>query len=437
VALVPAVFWLARRWTRSTLAALTVAALALLDRQWLFYAQEARVYALVQLGAVAQFALVAHLLRRPSVRGRVAYVTLAAGLFYLHYTTALLAVASLVAGVAVHGIRRVVGRGDDEADSAGSRLSHPSYTLVQMLCDFSLYLLLTMPAWPHLAAVARRRENWEQFVKQPGVDDLLTVFPLLIYVVVPLLMAAVLAAGHWLLTARRGGAAGIVPPAADNLLVAACWLGVPLAIAWLTSAADLARLFFPRYLIGASAGAMLIAGLCLASRRTLVGRSTLAVALLWLAAWQGGWLWPEVYTEQLHSHTQEQWREAVAALAQHQQHGDPVVLIDAGLIEAPGQLPADDPRVLAYFTFPLRGMYRLPHDTVSLIPFSRHRPRVSAAALQQIGAQQRVSILWRGSAWESDELTLETSSGEQIVLRIQSSRAFGHVRLIEAGVEAP
>src|SRR5262245_48993574 len=84
-----AVYWLSARWSTSGVG-LVAAALITVDPLAIFYATEARPYALVQLLAVTHMATAAELVYRPTVLLRALWVVGAALLFHLHYTTALL-----------------------------------------------------------------------------------------------------------------------------------------------------------------------------------------------------------------------------------------------------------------------------------------------------------------------------------------------------------
>ena len=96
IALMAAVAWLVRRWSDSVSSGLLAAMLLALSRDCIFFAQEARPYALVQLSAVCHALVFVAVLTRPTRLNRLLFVLGAAWLFYLHYTTFLLFIAQAV-----------------------------------------------------------------------------------------------------------------------------------------------------------------------------------------------------------------------------------------------------------------------------------------------------------------------------------------------------
>ncbi|MEX2174831.1 MAG: glycosyltransferase family 39 protein, partial [Pirellulaceae bacterium] len=92
-----ALFFVTRRGTESAWCGLVAAALVVVDPLSIFFATEARPYALIQLLAVLHVGLFAEVLQRPTPRLRLALVAGAALLFHLHYTAILLVAGELVA----------------------------------------------------------------------------------------------------------------------------------------------------------------------------------------------------------------------------------------------------------------------------------------------------------------------------------------------------
>ena len=430
IALIPACYFLARWWTESHVAACTVAALAALDGQWLFYAQEARVYALVQLMALVLFALFARVWQQPSARWRAAHVACAVSLFYLHYTTGLLVLAELVAW-GIHFARQ----------------PNASYGWKRFAMDMGAYALLITPALPHVWRVAERRENWEQFVQQPGWHELLTLFPLTTYLLLPLAVAAIMLIICRIIThftasrphevrrksepenqnvegqcvKGRWPTSGLSATQRDRLLLTVAWLVIPLLIAYLTTTTDLARLYFSRYLIGSSAAALLIVAWCVASQRTIFARSVLVTVVLSVAVWSGGWLHPATYSHQLHIHGGEQWREAIVAIVHSIPADDRPILINAGFIESEAWSNSSDPLRRAYCSLPLRGMYRRGIDPARIVPYSG---RETTEEIAQQTALKSGSVVW----------VLHRRGSNHLGLRVRSKQVFGSVILLEAEV---
>ena len=139
VALIGVVYGVAYSWTGHRSMALMAAALAALDRNFLFYSLESRPYVLVQLLGLLHVVVFWRLICRPSVRLRAVWIVGAILLFYLHYTAALLIPAQL----GYYLIARFVLR--DEV----------SYRWHQLLMDLGLVVLACLPASTRLWRATR------------------------------------------------------------------------------------------------------------------------------------------------------------------------------------------------------------------------------------------------------------------------------------------
>ena len=96
IGLILGTYALVWHWSRSVASGLFAALLVAISRDCIFYAQEARPYALLQLSAVAHAALFVELVQRPTRARRMVLVVGAAWLFYLHYTSFLFLLAEAV-----------------------------------------------------------------------------------------------------------------------------------------------------------------------------------------------------------------------------------------------------------------------------------------------------------------------------------------------------
>src|SRR5262245_33161677 len=140
-----AVFLVARRWSIEA-AGLVAAGLTAVDPLCIFYATEARPYAVVQLLAVLHMGLTLRVAEEPTAAWRAWWVAGAAILFHLHYTTALLIVAEAVF-LAVLFVRE-------------------SHRLVSPLVDLAIVAALCLPAIGNLMAIFSRRTNWAAFISR-------------------------------------------------------------------------------------------------------------------------------------------------------------------------------------------------------------------------------------------------------------------------------
>ena len=236
--------WVVQRTTGSLSAAAAVVAIAALDQNYVFYASEARPYALVQLLGLTQILCLLNVLRRDS-HGRtpalLAWAVLSVLLFALHYTTIVLLAAELTwclfIAVAVVPDRR-----------AASQVLCAGIAIAATLC------VLAEP----LGSIWRARQNWGSFV---DVWSYLRSFQFsgLAYVL-PL-------AGSLILTAivrpptsdaqRRGTSLrGLLPWWLAAAIAVSVWLGALVATAWF--AVPIAHY---RYVIGVSGLCPLLLGI--------------------------------------------------------------------------------------------------------------------------------------------------------------------------------
>ena len=134
--------------TGSRLGGLTTACLLAVDPYCIFYAQEARVYAGLQLVGLLHIGLMCRLLHRPDGKTRAAFVLVAIVLFYLHYTTIFLLAAEAI-GYLLLWCRRSW---------------RPCYRWPSFGLDVSWVFLGCLPAAGHLWEIAQRRANWNLFI---------------------------------------------------------------------------------------------------------------------------------------------------------------------------------------------------------------------------------------------------------------------------------
>jgi len=345
--LVLSVAWLVDRWSRAGSAALLAALLVAIDRDCIFYAQEARPYALLQLSALWHAALFVTLLRRPTWPVRCLFILGAAWLFHLHYTALLFLLAESVCLIALWLLR-----------SPGV-----AYQPRQALVDAAAVGLLLLPAMSHLPLILERRENWARIV-QPWPPPYSLQKLLVLCGLIP---SVALLVGRWCGIERSVSA-----PAAIERAWGACWFLVPLIVAWITTLVDLAALCMVRYVVTAVAGAIVFAALCHSFFRSRVYRSILAIILLAGLLGHHGILTDLRHEGRAVGDRTEAWDEATQWLAGRLQQRPCPVFLFSDLLEDAALLDRPNRQLRQYCLFPVAGIYHLPMQRVEPLPTTRH-----------------------------------------------------------------
>lgn len=418
-----ALYLLIRRWDWSPTAGLVAAALVVVDRDLIFFSTESRPYALVQLLAVIHIGLFAELARRPSTWLRCAFIAVAALLFYLHYTAALLMVAELAFWI----LGRII------------RPSWVHYQWRQLLLDLVLIGLLCLPAIGHLQAIFARRGNWT-FVERRPLTDL---FELLPWSAAALLILAAVVVELWPLglSARNDEQRQRRTPFA---LVASCWLLVPLILTWVTTTTELARLFFPRYLAASAPAALVLAALTSDLAPWRWSKLLVGGLILVAAVWTSGIIAQLARDGRVIADRREDWRSAVGWLNEQLPKYPFPVLVASGYIEADGLRHAHDKLLEDYCVLPVTALYRLHAPRVDLAPLTYHDPgKLTQPAQRLVQSRGGCWLVVRGrkdSAQIASDVaaTLEAKgsgfrvqdSGEEGARGIASQRAFGSVEVL-------
>jgi hypothetical protein len=374
-----------RRWTRSGSAALLAALLVSLDWNCLFYSQEARPYACLQLVGLCQLLAFWRTVTAPTGRRRLVCVALSWLLFYVHYTGALLPAAELVS-YAVWSLRPAW---------------RPAYRPRQLLLDGALWLLGCLPAAPHLVAIAARRENWTMFIPRQPLHAIWTTFPLNWYVLLPAAISGAAWAQQrfgwrhvksgWPADAAAAGAG--VPWTEPRLLVLlASWLFVPLLLAWASTTLDVARLFFPRYLLVMAVAPIVIPAFCYAACPGRISRGVCFCAVVAAVIWDGGLIAQYRDDGRVVGARRQDWRSAVATINAATRYARLPVLVRSGLIEADALRTSEDERLKQYCLLPVTGIYRVVRASEDLVPL----PTSQAG---QLRPEVRLQVAAAGGAW--------------------------------------
>jgi len=314
----------------------------LLDRVQLFYATEARVYALVQLVSLLAWVVVGQLsatnLSPSSLRWRIwGWCGLSGLLVFLHITAALAVAFQVIWGsVLVLGHTRPVRR--------------------QWVVAVSLVAGCVLAALLLSTRVWEQRQQWQSFAGDASWSTLLALFPLAAYGV-PLAVARLV--DRWL--PSRGQLPTWAGCSAHSTRFRSLWwvaTAGPWLTAWLITALDIAPIFHRRFVIVSAIPLVMLAAVELACiRRSSLRWMAVCGVTLALVGSQG--TWNHWRAGQWYGWQRwEGWRQAAAALSEQCQAEDQVWCA-SGLVEAAGaQLPLDDD-LSVYLSFPLRGTYRV------------------------------------------------------------------------------
>jgi hypothetical protein len=396
-ALVPLVIVVALRWTDSLPAALVAGLIAAIDHHCVFYAQEARPYALVQLSGLVHVVLFWRLQQAPAVSTRVLVILLTAVLFYLHYTSVLLFAGELV----WYAIVRLSGSGASK------------YSLRYLATDSLIAAVACVPAVPHLLDIAGRRENWSAIVHPPSWTRLVFLFSLKTYVFLPLAGWIVLMLGNRLFRRRASVCEQEIeadaprsaeldrctarlrrPTVATAFLFALllCWFAVPVGLAWLATASETAHLFMVRYLVVTVLAPILLCALLVAACPSGRSRTLLAVIVGVVCIQSSGMIAQWRADGRLIGDRNQGWREAVAFLNAQPDADQWPLFLRSGLLEADDLGAPDDHRLREYCLLPVGGVYRLDSSEWNRVPL----PNTNAGKLAVSHLQM---IRSTGGAW--------------------------------------
>ena len=451
ILLIAAAAWLVWRWTGSVSSCLLSALLLAMNRDCIFFAQEARPYALLQLSALCHAVIFAAMLKRPTVPNRAVFVLGAVWLFYLHYTAFLFLLAEAICLTAIRGLR----------------VERIAYSWSQAARDACVILLLFLPAGAHLVDIAHHKDNWARIV-QAWPLPLPLQYILLLFGLVPA-VAVYLAGpaeaparpgtseinrrngryqdGRWTgaLLSRAGAilhhsrrrARGLRPLGSLPAIWAACWFLVPILLAWLSTVSQIAALCMMRYVIASVAGAIVFAALSHHVIERRWARGTLAGVLIAGTILSSG-IVPQLYRDgRVIGDRNEAWDRAASWIEEQVRRGASPVFVCAGLLEDRALRGQNNAALIEYCLFPLSGIYRLRTPHLEPLPTT---PRVTLSTSQK-ELVRRCGSMWllvRAGPRMTRGVTralcrdLHSAGLPVIVLR---RREFGSLTVLKLGLE--
>ena len=416
VALIPTTYFVCRRFGAAKEMSLLASSLVALDRYRVYYSQEARPYALVQLLATVQVLLFWSVLRKPSRRYLGAWVLVTTTIFYLHYTTALLPVAECAFLVVLLLV--------DER-------SRKKYYWKGLLVAGIVTALLCIPAMPQLLDLAGRRENWAKFVSQRPVTAIFTLYPLHTYAFLPAAMV--------LFLPRRDGRAQLpkfLGRRQDSFVFCLCWLFIPLCLAWMANETNIARLFLRRYVIVASLAPVVITALLGSSLRERRQRNLYTLVVLSVSILVVSPVNRNYGGLARRSPAMEGWRDAIKMVRDQTAEQAAPVFVNSGLSESDAWYASENSELVEYCLFPIRGIYPVPD--VPAFPLPRSGVfELSALQLEVIRLYPRLWLVVRGSDQALEATTaafsrqIANAGGKMTVNKV---KAFGIVHVADCGL---
>ena len=397
------------RRTQCAAALLVVSAFLLLDYDTVFYASEARPYAMVQLLGVIQVTAFLRWINgilnntdRPHQRTGlgVATAVLAAIIFYTHPTGMLLMVAELIFVV-------------------GLCLTRRQYPMVKLLTTAGLCAALILPGVVMISFIWQRRENWSAVSDPDKVCNGLTTNAL-VMIVIPLLLVLL---DHFL--SKRKPAVDQESVGSSRLLaLSACWAIVPSLLIYSLDVTGWVHLAIGRYAIVGAVAFPIFAAVAIARMGSDWFRWIATMLIV-------GWL---AYASavphylSLGSFRQENWQEVVRIINEEDETL-PVFLV-ANLIEDRAAESDQSEGFQRYLGFPLRGIPALssPHR---IVPRPSQGKILSSEDLRWIAEKGGGLVVVRDAEVYRDAIRLE------ILAVLQEDYMTKSAQLFAAPIEEP
>jgi hypothetical protein len=408
VALVAVVYIDVRHWTTGRLGAAAAALVIALDGNFIFYAVEARPYALAQLLATAHlFLFLARLQRGTQWRMRIAFIAIGALLVYLHYTLALLLVAEVFVVALLVAFNRLDRR---QAQFIG--------------CDALIVALCCLGALPHVKGVFDRRANWTLIVAEADWRTWFQIWHGGWYLALAFMLFLI---------------ARVVPGPSKSafaraIALAGLWFTV-FVICWMSTVLAFAPLLLERYLVGVSVVPVVLMGAAVqraADKERRLGIAVFALAIVmtiyltgyfeWLTGQRARFMAP-AFTRN------EDWRSVKSMLGRSPARP---ILLRAGLIES-DQLTSDSEGLFYdYCRFPLLTMSPSSIERDGVFPLRLSRPRLVAAGLERsLQSTDSAWLILRRSQPHARRVAHEIMRERELAdFEIESWTPFGRLQVI-------
>jgi hypothetical protein len=397
------------RRTGSAASLLVVSAFFLLDYDAIFYASEARPYAMVQLLGVVQalafFGWISAVFSggHQSASGKglaIATAVLAAIIFYTHPTGMLLMVAELIF-------------------VAGLCLVKREYPLAKLLTTAAVCGALILPGVIMIGFVWQRRANWAAVSDANKVFDALATNTL-VMIVLPL---ALLLLDRY---AHKRNSADDAETAPTNRLLAfiACWAVLPPLAIYSLDVSGWLHLAIGRYAIVGAVAFPIFAAAAVATMRSDLLRWIVTASIVGWMAYASG----VPHSLSIGGFRHENWQEVVRII-NAEDESLPVFLV-ANLIEDKLAESDQSQRFQRYLGFPLRGIPRVVAPQ-RIVPRPSQGKILSAENLVLIAERGGGLIVVRDSEVYRDAIRLE------ILAVLQGNAQTKSAKLMGAPIQRP
>ena len=387
IGLLVSIPWIVFRWSQSMVGAGLAMLLASIDDQFIFYAVEARPYALVQLCAVWQVHLFLTCLEnKSSDLAMIGWLVLTPTLFYLHFTTIAL-LASQVAILVFMVLLDLLPAAKDD-----------SKRFLILLFAFGIPVAMMLPGIQMLMETGQQRADWGAMVR-PQRYGLMMVAQFVVYLLPALALACLARRTDGEPQYQHGQVLS-----STALLVAA-----PLLFCYAGSVSGFAPLAHYRFSIASSTLLVLLAGMMFGLLNSRPLQFAAVSVTLVLAVLTNPLALPTWQNNGLPTMRLENWKSIAGQI-------DGQVLLCSDLVEDNRTTQDSDEDFQRYLKFPLAGIYQ-PVDVrlITTGAIREDRIVVSPRELQQLiesGKFQLLIRMWREDAVVyADRLSKELGPG--------------------------
>ncbi len=385
----PSLGYVMWRWTRSALAVAAMIALAAVDDTLLFFAAEARPYALVQLAFVWQlyFLVSAIQTQPPAVKTpalpqpQLKLIISSVLLFYLHYSTVLVLLMQ-VAVISCHALITAMSK-SPQAKTPRGIIWMRSSAIIAVAC---------LPGLGHLLSIAALRTNWSSVVS-PADYWYGWLANWIVYLVLPMTLVILARRQQMRVTWKW-----------EWTLLFSCSVLVPL-FALASSLVELAPLAIDRFTIASVTATIMLTGIILAAELSGVAKSIIVSVVVLLAAGTNPVLVESIQMRGYPQQRSENW-EFVARQINRDRRP---VFIFPNLVEDRRFGSNDDfygdARAAEYYLFPLSGLYEINREQRMVRGYPIYQwPGFAAPVWDHITLQRGGWLIIRGWNRDRDEI---------------------------------